>query len=85
MARLGVYRYGRKAGITHRIFPIPNMKSKNAVWGILVAVIALLLAACLLPPIPRFKARASRVTGVNNISSFSATGTNGLSTVTPSK
>jgi len=51
------------------------MKNKKPQWGILalLALIALLLAAIVLPPLPRPKARASRITGVNNISSFAMT------------
>jgi len=63
------------------------MKSKKPHCTILalVAFIALLLAAYVLPPLPKPKARASRITTVNNISSFSMTSTNALATVAPSK
>ena len=61
------------------------MNNKHKLWGVVIAFIALLLAACLLPPLPRSKARGSRITGVNNLSSFSTTGTNALATAAPSK
>ena len=61
------------------------MKNKNALRGVLVAFIALLLATCVLPPLPRSKARPSHVTAVNNISSFSMTITNALPTAAPGK
>ena len=48
---------------------------KKPHWGVLAAVafIVLLLAASALPPLPKTKAQASRISGVNNDSSFSAT------------
>jgi hypothetical protein len=49
------------------------MKSKSRLWGVLVAFIALLLATCLLPPLPPSKARASRIQAENRIANFSAT------------
>jgi len=63
------------------------MKSKKTHWAILalVAFTALILAAYVLPPLPKTKARASRITTVNNISSFSKTSANAPATVTPSK
>ena len=61
------------------------MKNKNRCWGILIALMVLVLVACLLPPLSKPKARPSRIAGVNNISSFSITSTNGVTTTTPSK
>ena len=63
------------------------MKNKKTRWGVLalVAFIALLLAAYVLPPLSKPKARASRITRVNNISSFSMTSTNALAAAAPSK
>lgn len=51
------------------------MNNKKPQWGIvaLLALIALLLAAFVLPPLPKPKARASRITGVNNIWSVTMT------------
>lgn len=64
-----------------------NMKNKNRRWGVLVAFIALLLAAYLLPPLPKPKARALRIQTVNHVASISITtpGTNGLPAATKSK
>ena len=68
---------------------MPNMKNKNTRWGVLalIAFIALLLAALLLPPPTRAKARASRIQAVNHVASVSLTipSTNALPTVTTNK
>jgi hypothetical protein len=63
------------------------MRNKHKLWGVLVAFIALLLAACLLPPLPRSKARGSRIQSVNQVARVSRTlpGTNGLAAATRSK
>ena len=62
-----------------------DMKSKNRLWVILAAFMVLLLAACLLPPLPWSRTRPSRITGANSISSFSMTNSNALTTAAPSK
>jgi hypothetical protein len=53
------------------------MKLKKPHWGVLAVVtfIVLLLAGSFLPPLPGTQARASRISGVNNVSSFFATST----------
>ena len=65
------------------------MGSSKKHWGVLVLIvfIALFLAALLLPPLPRAKARASRVQTVNRIPSvtFTLPGTNALPTPTTNK
>jgi hypothetical protein len=63
------------------------MKNKHKLWGVLVAFMVLLLAACLLPPLPRSKARGSRIQTVNHVASVSLTlpGTNGLPAATKGK
>jgi hypothetical protein len=50
-------------------------RHKTAIWGV-AAVIAFVGLAFLSPPIPRTKARASRVSGVNNVRSVSLVITN---------
>lgn len=52
-----------------------SMKNNKTQWGViaLVAFIGLFLAALALPPLPTPKGRASRITGVNHISSVSMT------------
>jgi hypothetical protein len=54
------------------------MKSGNRRWVLLVAIIAPLLAALVLRPLPKPKARASRISAVNNVARVSLTipGTN---------
>ena len=54
---------------------MPNMKNKNTRWGVLalIAFIALLLAALLLPPLHKAKARAPRIQAENRIPNFAAT------------
>jgi hypothetical protein len=51
------------------------MKNKKTQWGILMllAVIALLLAALVLPPLRKPKARASRIQTLNHVASVSMT------------
>lgn len=65
------------------------MRINKKHWGVLVliAFIALFLAALLLPPLPRTKARASRIQAVNRIASvtFTLPGTNTLPAVTTNK
>jgi len=63
-----------------------QMKNKNKRWG-LAAFIALLLLAYLLPPVPKPKARASRIQSVNHVASVSFTlpDTNAVPTATKSK
>ena len=53
--------------------PDAPMKNKEPQWGImaLLAVIALLLGAFVLPPLPKPKARASRIQAVNHVASVS--------------
>jgi hypothetical protein len=51
------------------------MRTKAAFWGML-AVIGFIELAFLLPPIPRVKTQASRVSGVNVVRSVSMTLTN---------
>jgi asparagine N-glycosylation enzyme membrane subunit Stt3 len=63
------------------------MKNKKLQWGIvaLLTVVALLLAAVVLPPLPKPKARASRISAVNHVASVSMTlpSTNTLPTPAP--
>ena len=49
------------------------MNIKKLYWGVLtlIAFIVLLLAAFLLPPIPKANARASRIQAVNHVASVS--------------
>ncbi len=65
------------------------MGNNKTHWGVLVliAFIALFVAALLLPPPPKAKARASRIQAVNHIASVSITmpSTNALPTVTTNK
>jgi len=63
------------------------MKKKKTHWVVLaaVALVVLLLAAYILPPLPKPQAQESRVTGVNHLASISITTTNTLATATPSK
>ena len=51
------------------------MKNKKPHWGmlLLIAVVALLLTALLLPPLPKPKFRASRIQTVNHVASVSMT------------
>ncbi|HZR20360.1 MAG TPA: hypothetical protein VFE51_23960 [Verrucomicrobiae bacterium] len=49
------------------------MNAKNMRWGIVVSIVALVLAACLLPPVSRPKARATRIQSVNHLWSVSFT------------
>jgi hypothetical protein len=50
------------------------MENKNTRWGVLalIAFITLLLAALLLPPLPKAKARAMRIRAENRVVNFSA-------------
>jgi len=48
------------------------MRNRVAIWAALVAV-GFIALAFLLPPIPPPKARASRVSGVNNVRSVTLT------------
>ncbi len=52
------------------------MKTKTVYWGVFAGAVALLLALSVLPPLPKQKARAARVSGVNNISSITLVLTN---------
>jgi hypothetical protein len=65
------------------------MKNRKPQWGILalLAVVALLLATFVLPPLPKAKARASRIQTVNHVASVSWTipGTNAPPTATRNK
>jgi hypothetical protein len=49
------------------------METNRTLWGVLTltAFIALLLAALLLPPLPKGPTRVSRIHGVNHIASAS--------------
>jgi hypothetical protein len=51
------------------------MKNKKQQWGVLALVtfITLLLVAYVLPPLPKPKARASRISAVNHVASVSVT------------
>ena len=51
------------------------MRKKAAIWAALVAI-GFIALAFLAPPIPPPKARASRVSGVNNVRSVTLTLTN---------
>ena len=51
------------------------MRNKLAIWGVLAAIVVIALAF-LSPPIPRAKARAQRVSAVNNVAVVSLTLTN---------
>jgi hypothetical protein len=61
------------------------MNSKTKRWtGVLVMSLGLILLACLLPPVPKTKARASRIQSVNHVASvtFTLPITNGLPAAT---
>jgi asparagine N-glycosylation enzyme membrane subunit Stt3 len=63
------------------------MKNKKPQWVILalLTVVALVLAAVVLPPLAKPKARASRISAVNHVASVSMTlpRTNRLAAPTP--
>ena len=65
------------------------MDNKRIHWAVLalIAFMVLLLAGLLLPPLPKAKARPSRIQAVNNIASVSITmpSTNALPTNTTNK
>ena len=65
------------------------MENKKIHWGVLalLAFIALLLAAHILPPLPKAKARASRIGAVNRVAcvSFTMPSTNALPPATSNK
>jgi hypothetical protein len=65
------------------------MGNSKKPWGVvaLIVFIALFVAALLLPPLPRAKARASRIQTVNRIANvtFTLPGTNALPTATTNK
>ena len=66
---------------------IPNMKSKHRIRGALVGFVALLSAACLLPPMPQSKTRGARIQSVNHAANvfLRVPGTNGVSAAPKSK
>jgi hypothetical protein len=87
MAAAGVYQIGTPNGGECWSSEIPNMKSKNARWGLGVMLAALVVVALLLPPWSKPKSRASRVEPENRVWSVSISMpiTNGLSAVTNGK
>jgi len=61
------------------------MNNKNKRWsGVLITSVELILLACLLPPVPKTKVRASRIQSVNHVASvtFTLPETNGLPAAT---
>lgn len=52
------------------------MKDKTTTWGVLTVIGIILLVLVALPPVHRTKARAQRISGVNNFSAVSLTMTN---------
>ena len=75
---LGPHRLTATVKHLSKTSEIPHMKRKKPRWLMLalLALLALPLAALILPPLPKPKVRASRITGVNNISSFAMTAPN---------
>ena len=68
---------------------IPFMKDKKMHWGVvaLVTSIVLFLGAYVLPPLPKAKARASRISTVNHVARVAVTipSTNALPAVPTNK